>query len=444
MHSAVFLDKNNSVIRPAPLWNDQRTYKECEYLKNKIGLKTILELTSNKPTNSFTLTKVLWLKNNEAENFKKLKKFCLSKDYVKMRLSGSLSTDPSDASGTLCFDVKNHKWSEELFKSLDLDTSILPEVRNSGESSAFLSKEASEKTGLPSGLPILTGAGDTAAEMMGNGIDKDGDCLIILGTGGVILNYHSKHFKSDGKLDMFCYPDGKYYSLGVTLSSSASLMWSLDNVGFDLQTVGNKMDKDLKYSDFTKYIKKNKFQILDEHIKDIPPGAGGLIFLPYLAGERSPYFDPDARGVLFGLILSHNNKHILRSVMEGVAFSQRDCYEIIKKRGIKIKNIVITGGGSKNDLWCQIYSDIFNCNITRISSGESAALGMCMLGAVSAGIFSSMEKSKKVFLKKGTLFKPNNKNIAIYNELYDVYKSLYPRLKNTYAKIGNILNEKQL
>ncbi|MBU4450061.1 MAG: xylulokinase, partial [Actinobacteria bacterium] len=349
MHTTVFLDENNNVIRPAPLWNDQRTFNECNYLLNNIGLKKILELTSNKPITSFSLPKILWLRNNEINNFKRLRKFCLSKDYVKLGLSGKLSTDPSDASGTLCFDVQNYRWSEDLFNMLKLDLSILPEVRPSSEFSASLSKEASRKTGLQQGLPILTGTADTAGEMLGNGISKDGDCLLILGTGGVLLNYHSKYYENDGNLDMFCYPDGKYYSLGVTLSSSASLIWALNKIGLDFTQIERKVDRDIKYLDFKNYIEKDKFSILEKQVKEILPGANGLIFLPYLTGERAPYSDPDARGVLFGLNMNHGKRHILRAVMEGVTFSQRDCYEIVKNKGFDSKNIVISGGGAKSE-----------------------------------------------------------------------------------------------
>ena len=436
MHSGVFLDGRNNVIRPAPLWNDQRTFLECEQLIKSIGLDKMLKMTSNKPTTAYTLPKILWLRKNEPGNFKKLRKFCLSKDYIKLKFSGNLSTDPSDASATLCFDVKKCKWSQELMDLLGLDSSILPEVKGSGYIDSFLSKEASKMTGLPAGLPVLTGAGDAAAEMLGNGIGKDGDCLIILGTGGVILNYHSNHYQSDGSLDMFSYPDGSYFTLGVTLSSSASLMWGLDSLGFNICSVDKNMGRDLKFAGLKQYIEKNKFKILDEQVNDIPAGSGGLIFLPYLAGERAPYSDPDARGVLFGLKLGHDKRHVFKSIMEGVAFSQRDCYEIIKRRGLKIKNIVITGGGSKNDIWCQVYADIFNCRITRISSGESAALGMCILGAVSSGVFSAMKEANKVFLKEDAHFVPNDKNVDVYNRLYEIYCSLYPALKKAFCMLG--------
>ena len=441
MHSTVFLDNNNDVIRPAPLWNDRRTSSECNYLLNNIGVKKILELTSNKPLTSFSLPKILWLRNSEKGNFKRLRKICLSKDYVKLRLSRRLSTDPSDASGTLCFNVKNYTWSKDLFDELKLDISILPDVKPSDEFSAYISKEASIKTGLPEGLPILTGTADTAGEMLGNGISMDGDCLIILGTGGVVLIYHSKHYKNDGSLDMFCYPDGKFYSLGVTLSSSASLMWNLNNIGLDLKTIEKEIDKNMKYSDFKQYIEKKRFTILEKQVKEISPGAGGLIFLPYLTGERAPYADPDAKGVLYGLNLDHDRRHILRAVMEGVAFSQRDCYEIIKKRGFNIKNIVISGGGARNKLWCQIYSDVFNSNIVKMSSEEGPSLGMCILGAVSLGIYDSVKDASKKFLKVENIFKPINKNVSIYNELYKIYNNLYSNLKDSFFKTGRFVKK---
>ncbi|MCL4415277.1 MAG: FGGY-family carbohydrate kinase, partial [Actinobacteria bacterium] len=298
--------------------------------------------------------------------------------------------------------------------------------------------------GLPEGLPILTGTADTAGEMLGNGINSDGDCLIILGTGGVLLVYHSKHYKNDGSLDMFCFPDGRFYSLGVTLSSSASLMWSLNKIGLDLDIVERGIDRNIRYCDFKEYIEKNKFNILEEEANEVSPGANGLIFLPYLTGERAPYADPSARGVLFGLNLNHGKKHILRAVMEGVAFSQRDCYEIIRKKGFDIKNIVISGGGAKSKLWCQIYSDVFNSRITKMSSEEGPSLGMCILGAVSLGIYDSIGKASKKFFREENTFNMNEENVSIYDELYGIYHDLYSKLKDSFFKIDKFAKKHYL
>ncbi len=436
-HSTVFLDKEYKVIRPAPLWNDQRTIDECRELKEIIGEKEILKLTSNNVTTSFSLTKILWLRNNEPENFKKLAWICLSKDYIKLKLSGKLSTDPSDAATTLCYDVKNYRWSTELMDRLKLDPLILPEVEPSDKFSAKISKKASFETGLPEGLPILTGATDTSGEMLGNGVYRDGQALVILGTGGVFLVYHSNYYKSKGILDMFRYPDGKYYSLGVTLSSSASMMWGLNNLGLDLKSTEKKVAKNIKHLDFKKYVDSNKFKILDSEISGILPGSNGLIFLPYLAGERAPHADPDAQGVLFGLNLQHDKRYILRSIMEGVAFSQRDCIEVVKKEGFKIEEIIISGGGAKNKIWCQMFSDIFNSRIIKMSTEEGPSLGMCMLGAVSLGIYGSIEEASKRFLKTENIYTPDERNTEIYDKLYEVYHDLYFDLRKTFAKIQN-------
>jgi len=437
MHSTVFLGNDNRVIRPAPLWNDQRTKKECEFLLKYIGLEKILKLTSNKPLTSFSLPKLLWLRNNEHSNYKNLKKICLSKDFVKLKLSGKLSTDPSDASGTLCFDVKNHKWSDELFNELKLNIDILPDVIPSGKFSANISKDGSEITGLPEGLPILTGTGDTAGEMLGNGICKEGDCQIILGTGGVVLIYHSDYYPKSGKLDEFCFPDGKFYSLGVTLSSSASLTWGLNNIGLNLDLVMHKLDKNINYYELSRVMEKNKYHILTDQTKRVNPGSDGLIFLPYLAGERAPYSDPSAKGVFFGLNFSHNRGHMLRSIMEGVAFSHKDCFQIVEKRGFNIKNIIISGGGAKDDLWCQVYADIFNSQITRMSFESGPSFGMCLLNAVSLKLFNSISDASKKFLRTEKVFHPNTQNTSLYKDLYDIYHNLYPKLKDSFDKINS-------
>jgi xylulokinase len=442
MHSTVFLDGRKNVIRPALLWNDQRTSKECEFLVKSIGYKKIIKLTSNKPINSFSLPKILWLRNNEENNFGKLKKFCLAKDYLKLIFSGDISTDPSDASGTLCFDVENNRWSKELLGELDLDYSILPNIKPSIEFGGFLSKPMSELLGLQAGVPIITGVADTAGEMIGNGIKEDGEAIVKLGTGGDLLVYSSKFIKNDGVFDLFSFPGGGFYTVQVTLSTAASLNWVLNNIGFDYEEIYKNSDKNMRYLDLKKYIENKKFALLEQEVEKTPLGAGGLIFLPYLIGERSPYFDPKARGALIGINLNTRKRNILRSVLEGIAFAQRDCYEILKEKKFEINKIIISGGGAKSELWCQIYSDVFNSQIYKMSSEEGPSMGVCILGSVATGVYDSIEQASQRFLSVNKIYKPNHDNHNKYNDLYKIYHGLYDKLKIPFSEINNFVTQK--
>jgi xylulokinase len=439
MHSTVFLDRDNTVIRPAILWNDQRTTAECKYLLENIGLKKILEFTSNRPINSFSLPKILWLKNNEYENFKRLRKFCLSKDYIKLRFSGALSTDPSDASGTLCYDLKNGTWSEDMVKEAGLNADILPDITPSIEFSGFLSKEMAQVTGLPSGLPIITGVADTAGEMIGNNIHQNGDCLVKLGTGGDLLVYNEDYIKNDGSFDLFKYPGNGFYVIQVTLSATSSQNWALHNIGLDQDTLSESMGKEMRPPDLQNQTDRTRYAYIEEQIAKIEPGANGLLFLPYMIGERSPYFDPDAKGALIGLHLNSSKNEIFRSVLEGVCFSLRDCYQLLMDKGYKTNKIIVSGGGAKSALWCQILSDVMDAKVIKMSTDEGPSLGVCILGAVASNIYATVDDASRNFLKVKKTYKPIQDHASKYHALYEIYHGLYGNLKETFQKISNFV-----
>ncbi len=441
MHSIVLLDRKNEVIRPSILWNDQRSIKECNYLLNTIGTKNILKYTSNRPLNSFSLPKILWVRNNEPENFKKIRKFCLAKDYIKYMFSDVLSTDETDASGTLCFDVKNGKWSVELLKELGLSLSIMPDVEPSGNLSGILSKRMAKILNLPADIPILTGVADTTGEMIGNGVINNGDCLVKLGTGGDLLVYSDQYLANDGSFDLFRYPTGGFCFEQVVISLTSSLNWGLDKLGLDFNIMDKSIDSTMSYLNYKEYIDNNKYDLLEKYISKIPIGGNGIIFLPYLIGERSPYYDPKAKGALIGLNLKTNKNHVIRSIMEGVAFAQRDCYEVLKKKGIKINKLVISGGGSNSSLWCQIYSDVFNNKIIKMSIEDGASLGACILGTVSLGLYSSLKAATDVFLNIKNTYSPVVDNVNKYNEIYRIYNRLYKSLKDSFEYIDNYIKK---
>jgi len=441
MHSIVLLDRNNKVIRPSILWNDQRSIKECNYLSNTIGMENILKYTSNRPLNSFSLPKILWVKNNEPENFKKIRKFCLAKDYIKYMFSDVLSTDETDASGTLCFDVKKGKWSRSLLTKLGLNLSLMPDVEQSGNFSGILSRRMADMLNLPAGIPILAGVADTAGEMIGNGVINNGDCLVKLGTGGDLLVYLDQYLVNDGSFDLFRYPGRGFCSEQVVISLTASLNWGLDKLGLNFNIMDKNFDSNMSYLDYKKYIDNNKYDLLEKKIKEVPIGGSGLIFLPYLIGERSPHCDSKAKGALIGLNLKTNKNHIIRSIMEGTAFAQRDCYEVFKRKDIRINKLIISGGGSKSNLWCQIYSDVFNKKIIKMSTKEGASLGVCILGAVSLGLYSSLKDASNAFLSIEKVYSPIVENVKKYNEIYRVYNRLYEKLKDSFAHIHKYINK---
>ncbi|MHB1346535.1 MAG: xylulokinase [Candidatus Humimicrobiaceae bacterium] len=439
MHSTVFLDSDNNVIRPAILWNDQRTTNECRYLLENIGLKKILEMTSNRPINSFSLPKILWLKNNENQNYKKLKKFCLSKDYIKLKFSGVLSTDPSDASGTLCYDLKNGIWSRDILKEVSINPGILPDITPSAEISGFLSKDMAEITGLPKDLPIITGVADTAGEMIGNNINKNGDCLIKLGTGGDILVYNENYIENDGSFDLFKYPYKGFYTIQVTLSAAASQNWALNKMGLDYKSFFNDVDEGISFLDLKKQINSNKYQYIEDQIAKIRPGSNGLLFLPYMNGERSPYSDPNAKGTIIGLNLNTSRDEIFRSVLEGVGFSIKDCHKLLLDKGYHIDRMVISGGGAKSELWCQIFSDILNSEIIKMSTDEGPSLGVCILSSVALKLYCSVEEASKKFLKIKKVYIPDENNAQKYKDLFDIYHQSYKNLKNIFKKINDFI-----
>ena len=411
MHGLVLLDENDEVIRPALLWNDGRTYEECDYLNNVIGKEKLSEYTANISFTGFTAPKILWVKNKEPENFARIKKIMLPKDYLAYKLSGVHCTDVSDASGMLLFDVKNRTWSKEMCEICSVKPEWLAKVYESYEAVGTLKKEVSEELGIPAAVKVIAGAGDNAAAAVGTGTVGDGRCNISLGTSGTIF-ISSRKFGVDknNALHSFDHADGTYHLMGCMLSAASCNKWWMDEI--------------LKTKEYAKE---------QEGIEKL--GENHVFFLPYLMGERSPHNNPNARGTFTGITMDTTREDMTQAVLEGVAFALRDSLEVAKSLGIPITRTKICGGGAKSPLWCKMIANILNLKVDKIESEEGPALGAAMLAAVGCGVYGSVEEIAEKMVKVVDTIEPDPVIAAKYDEKYAQFKQIYPALKPVFDVI---------
>lgn len=427
MHGSVFLGDDHQILRPCILWNDQRTAKQCEYITERIGKERLIELTCNPALTGFTAGKILWVRENEPHIYERIRKILLPKDYVRFCLTGDFATEVSDASGTLLLDVKKRSWSKEVLSELEIDPDFLPPCYESPDVSGTITKKVADITGLLPGTPVVGGGGDQAAGAVGNGIVKYGMLSSTIGTSGVVFAF-SDDVKIDpeGRVHTFCHAvPGKWHVMGVMLSAGGSLRWFRDALGEEEKKEASERSVD-------------PYDILMEKAAKVSPGAEGLVFLPYLSGERSPYPDPNARGVFFGLDLRHQKEHLIRAVVEGVTFGMKDCLEIIRGMGIPVRRVRASGGGARSKLWRQIQANIYNLDIETINITEGAAFGAALLAGVGAGIYASVEEACERTIKVSTTIKPDPADVAVYKEFYNIYHSLYPALFSHFAKLAKV------
>ena len=416
MHGTVFLDKNLLPFRPAIIWADQRSSSQCEFIYQKIGKERLAEITGNPIATGFMCSTLLWMKENQPEEFNTIYKIILPKDYIRYRLTGNLGVEVTDASSTLLLDIKRRCWSEELLDILGIPFKILPEsIHESQEVAGYLHAEAARDSGLIEGIPVVYGGGDQSMQAIGNGVIRPGILSSTIGTGGQLFITLDK-FTFDPRLRIhtFCHamPD-TYHLLGAILSAGLSLKWLKENI---LHTA-------------------DSYSMFDKEADKIKAGSEGVIFLPYLLGERSPYMNPKAKGVFFGLNLKHHRAHLIRSVMEGVVFAFRDCLQVFEELGIKIEQVIASGGGAKSKVWKQIQADIFNKEVFTTQSVEQAAMGAAILAGVGVGIYKDVEEGcKKVVKLKEEKIKPIPENVHIYNQQFKIYQSLYQDLKKDFLK----------
>ncbi len=411
MHGLVILDEQDHVIRPAILWNDGRTTEETDYLNNVIGKEKLSKYTANIAFAGFTAPKILWVKKQEPENFAKISKIMLPKDYIAYKLSGSFCTDVSDASGMLVFDVKNKCWSKEMMEICGITENQLANIYESYEVVGTLKSEIAEKIGLSTDVKIVAGAGDNAAAAVGTGTVGDGMCNISLGTSGTIF-ISSKNFGVDknNALHAFAHADGHYHLMGCMLSAASCNKWWMEDI------IGTK--------DFP------------EEQKNITKlGENNVYFLPYLMGERSPLNDPLARGTFIGLTMDSSRADMTQAVLEGVAFAIRDSFEIAKSLGIKIERSKICGGGAKSPLWKKMIANILNIKLDVIESEEGPGYGGAMLAAVACGEFASVEEAAEKLVKIVDTVEPTPELVAKYEEKYQKYAKIYPTVKELFPTL---------
>ncbi len=416
MHGLVLLDKDMKVIRPAIIWCDQRSKKQVSEIYRKLGKDTFKRITLNPLNTGFLIASLLWVKENEKESYKKIHKVLLPKDYIRFKLTGNIGTDYSDASGSLAFDIIKGDWSKDILNAISIDKDIFPTCSNTFEIAGTLTASAASATGLKKGIPVVYGGGDQQMQALGNGLVSPGMASVTIGTGGQVYTpvdapvydkLHRLHTFCSAVPDMWCL-------MGASLSAGLSLSWIGENIlgGMDYNTLNSESEK-------------------------VPAGSDGLIFLPYLIGERTPHMDPNAKGMFFGLTLKHNRANLIRAVMEGVTFSLKESLDIMSENRISIKRIVASGGGAKSKLWRQIQADIFNAEIYTNKVTEQACNGAIISAGVASSIYKSVQEAVSDlvgFDKQVTC--PNPYNVNNYSDYYIVYKELYKKNKALFRKIG--------
>ena len=425
MHGSVFLDRQGKVLRRALLWNDQRTAAECSEIEELAGgRKALIKMVANPALTGFTAPKILWLRNHEPRLFDRTDKVLLPKDEIRRRLTGELATDLSDASGTLLLDVVNRRWSKKLLNKLDLDNSLLPACYESEEITGQLTRESAKLLGLTTDCVVVAGAGDCAAGAIGNGVVKRGVVLTSLGTSGVVFA-HSPEPQVDpnGRLHTFCHAvNGAWHTMGVTLSAAGSLQWFADTL---CAAEAKQRNTDV-------------FKKLSAEASETHPGAEGLQFLPYLAGERTPHADPTARGAFVGLTLSHTRGHMVRAVMEGVTYSLRDCLSIMQEIGVPVRQVRTSGGGAKSPFWRQLQADIFGKSVVGMDHDEGPAMGVALLAAVGAGEYRNIAQACEAVVKTADASKPKAANRKYYDKAFPQYQQLYRSLSSDFKRLGEL------
>ncbi len=409
MHGLTLLDEHGEVLRPAILWNDQRTGAQCDEIRARLGKARLIQITGNDALTGFTAPKILWVQQNEPHVFARIRHILLPKDYVRYRMTGVFAIDRADGAGTILFDIKTRDWSPEMLKALDIPLEWLPKTFEGPEITGTVTAEAAALTGLKAGTPVMAGGGDQAAGAVGVGAVRPGIVSLAMGTSGVVFATTGQAFiEPEGRLHAFCHSvPGRWHLMGVMLSAAGSLRWYRDTfhpgMGYD--------------------------ELLAP-AAGVPMGSEGLLFLPYLTGERTPYPDPLARGAFVGLTLRHGQAHMSRAVLEGVAFGLRDSFELMKSAGLaSIEQVRVSGGGARSALWRQILADTFNAELITVNTSEGAAYGAALLAGVGAGAWANVDAACDATIRQTGSTKPGAEGVAYYDRAYRYYSQLYPALK---------------
>lgn len=424
MHGLVLLDEAGKVLRPCIMWNDQRTATQCAEIEQKVGRAKLLELAGKPALTGFTAGKILWVRENEPAVYGRARHVLLPKDYVRYRLTGDFAMDVADGSGTLLMDVGKRVWSDELLGLLDIPREWLPPLHESHEVVAEVSAASAAATGLRAGTPVVAGAGDQAAQSIGTGIAREGIVSVTIGTSGVVFAATSKYaFDPTGGLHAYCHavPD-TWHLMGVTLSAGGSLRWFRDALCESEKAEAARTGRDV-------------YDIITELAATAPAGSDGLLFLPYLTGERTPHADPDARGVFFGLSLRHSKAHMARAVLEGVTFSLRECLDLLCGLGQSCIRVRVSGGGSRSPFWRQMMADVFGVEIVEVNVTLGAAYGAALLAGVGTGVYKDEQDACARTVRETGATRPGSA-ASVYAERYERYRALYPALAPEFKRAG--------
>ncbi len=422
MHGAVLIDKERNVIRPAILWNDTRSYEERNWITEHVGIENMLRLVQNFPLEGFTLPKLLWVKRNEPGNYEKIRKVLMPKDYINFKLTGRIETEVSDASGTAYFNVLKQEWSDELLSKLSISSYILPDVLQSSDILGDILPSVAQELGLPEKCEVVAGGADNACAAIGSGVIKEGMMMCSIGSSGTLLSptRGAKHDEK-GRLHFFSHAEeGMNYNMGVVLSAGMSLNWFVENILSSFNYNGDI------------------YELMNELASKVPIGSEGLIFYPYLNGERTPHMNAKIRGGFIGLSLRHTLGNMARSIMEGVTFALRDSLEIMKEINITPSEVILVGGGEKSRLWRQIVADVFSLPVKVLKNNEGAALGAAILAATGGGIWRSLKEGIDKSVEVGRIIKPKFSNVERYNEYYNLFDKIFSSLKPGLEKLFDI------
>jgi xylulokinase len=409
MHGLTLLGESGEVLRPAILWNDQRTGAQCDTIRARLGRQRLIEITGNDALTGFTAPKILWVQENEPMVFARVQHILLPKDYVRYRLTGGFAIDRADAAGTILLDIKTRDWSPEVLRALDVAAEWLPKTHEGPEITGTITGEAAGLTGLKAGTPVIAGGGDQAAQAVGVGAVQPGIVALTLGTSGVVFATTGQPFvEPEGRLHAFCHSvPGRWHLMGVMLSAAGSLRWYRDSVAPGID-----------------------YDSLLAPAVDVPPGSEGLLFLPYLTGERTPHPDPLARGAFAGLTIRHGQAHMTRAVLEGVAFGLRDSFELMKSAGLAaIHQVRVSGGGARSRLWQQILAGVLDAELVTVNTTEGAAYGAALLAGVGTGAWSSVDDACGATVRQTGRTTPEAGSARAYQRSYAIYRDLYPALK---------------
>jgi xylulokinase len=418
MHGLVLLDAQDRVIRPALIWCDQRSQAQVDYVNRTVGRENVLAFTANPVLTGFTLPKLLWVRDHEPGNFARIRRMLLPKDYVRFCLTGEYATEVSDASGTALFDVVRRRWSSQMLERLKLDAEILPQVYESSDVTGRVTESAAAATGLAPGTPVVGGGGDQAASAVGNGVVEPGIVSCTLGTSGVVFAHMDKPaYDPLGRVHTFCHAvRGAWHVMGVTQGAGLSLQWFRNHLA-----------------------PGTEYDALTAEAATAPPLSHGLFWLPYLMGERTPHLDSTARGGWIGLTAKHTRADLLRSVLEGVSYSQKDCLDIIEAMGVSVESVRASGGGARSAFWRQLLADIFGKRVVTLASQEGSAYGAALLALVGTGAYSSVPEACRAVIREVDSVLPRPHESQLYRRGHEVYRTLYPTLKPVYSLIENLL-----